>query len=72
MKKLKAIEEDLVKRTDNLTTEHLEEAYVKLMECVSQYKHLQDRSQLPKELTDRMESLQILKKISTSKKKGSP
>lgn len=61
-----------MKGTENCTTENLEEIYVNLMECAAHYKHSHDRSQLPKELTDKMENLQILKKVSTTKKKGSP
>ena len=62
--KLKQIEDDLVTRTENSTTEILEKVYTKLMECVSHYKGLYDRTQLPKDLEDKMSNL--LPQISTT------
>jgi len=62
--KLKQIEDDLVTRTENSTTEILEKVYTKLMECVSHYKGLYDRTQLPKDLEDKMANL--LPQISTT------
>ena len=72
MKKLKTIEDDLIKRTDNFTTENLERIYTKLMEVVSMYKKTYDRTQLPKDITDKIENLRLLPpKVSPTKKKTS-
>jgi len=59
-KKLKAIEDDLVKRTEDFHIENLERIFTKLMECVSHYRNVYDRSQLPQDLTDKMKTLKLL------------
>ena len=71
-KKIKQIHDDLVKRTDNFTIENLERIFVKLMECVAAYKKVYDRTQLPTELMERLDSLKILPTVSTKKKTASP
>ena len=57
LNKLKQIQDDLVTRTEDSTTEILEKAYTKLMECVSHYKNVYDRTQLIKDLDDKINSL---------------
>ena len=59
-KKLKGIEGDLVKGTKDFHIEDLERIFTKLMECVSHYKNVYDRSQLPQDLTEKMKTLKLL------------
>ena len=61
-KKLKQIQDDLITQTENSTTEILERIYTKLMECVSHYKGVYNRENLPKKMelqssADRYEKL---------------
>ena len=60
-------------RTNESTTEVLEKVYTKLMECVSHYKGVYDRTQLLKDLGDKIDNL--LPQMSTtpvaSRKKSS-
>lgn len=42
------------------------------MECVAAYKKVYDRTQLPTELMERLDSLKILPTVSTKKKTASP
>ena len=58
-KKLKKIEDDLINKTEEFTTEVLERIYITLNECVVQYRNVYDRTQLPSELTDRLTSLKV-------------
>ena len=55
--KLKQIQDDLITRTEDSTTEILEKVHTKLMECVSRYKGVYDRTQLPKDVDDKINSL---------------
>lgn len=57
-KKLKNIEEELVRKTTmDFNTEQLERMYTKMMECVVQYSSQLDRSQLTKDLQDQLQLL---------------
>lgn len=58
-KKLKRIEDDLINKTEEFTTEVLERIYITLNECVVQYRNVYDRTQLPSDLTDRLTSLKV-------------
>ncbi len=51
-KRMKSVEDDLVKRTAGFTAEPLERIFVRLMKLVTSYKTKFDRSQLPRELQD--------------------
>ena len=63
-KKLKQIQDDLITQTENSTTEILERIYTKLMECVSHYKGVYNRNQLPKDLEDKL--INLLPEMSTT------
>ena len=63
-KKLKQIQDDLITQTENSTTEILERIYTKLMECVSHYKGVYNRENLPKELEDKL--FNLLPEMSTT------
>ena len=73
LNKLRQIQDDLNIRTNEATTEVLEKVYTKLMECVSHYKGVYDRTQLLKDLDDKINNL--LPQMSTtpvaSRKKSS-
>lgn len=69
LKKLKQMEDDLVKRTDDFNTENLERIFAKLMECVNSYRKVYDRSQL---VIDMGNKLDKLFPKSTPKKKNTP
>ena len=66
---MRQIEEDLIKRTPNFDTESLERIFTKLMECVSHYKNVHDRSQLPQDLSEKMTSLKLTTPSAATKKK---
>ena len=71
--KLQQIQDDLITRTEDSTTEILEKIYTKLMECVSNYKGSYDRTQLPKDLEDKLTTLlpQLSTTPASAKRKGS-
>ena len=68
---MQQIQDDLISRTNTLTTDTLERIFTKLMECVHKYKKVYDRTDLPNDLTSRLDSLHILPPKSTPAKKRS-
>ncbi len=69
IKKLRQIEDDVVKRTEGFDTENLERIFTKLMECVAAYKTTFERAQLPQDMLDKLDSLKILPQKSTPARK---